>query len=285
MIAAEHPEVASQALMNHLRTGGSTFDPRTGEDMNGRNEWAVSVMPESSRVASRPFSPEEYSAFAAQHANLLSKHQNSSIGTHYDPQTALHHLEIVGLTPNKGAAQEHASALGDKEIYHLGRGEHSPVSSGNNRPEVIPFSPDERFSSLHDATPPRQSFRGNHFSPAKIDKIDGSRRGQSGIGAEAARLRAKPNAPAGFHVYADGSLPDKSLSEKIAAYPVEGKFSFASTADPVFQNAYRQSFSGDHGSAVNAAETAVRDAGYDGYYNARQPDSRFVFGSYGVKNA
>jgi len=261
--------------------------------MNGRNEWATSAMPESEYISHQAPSPEDYDAFVAQHQDIFNRHSNAAVGTHFDPQTGLHHLNVVAVTPSKKAATEHAASLGEKTIYHLGRAEHSIVGD-EQRPDFVPSTFDERFESVRNATPLRAPFQGTHYSDAKLDVIDGSRRGASGVGSEAQRLRLDPQAPAGFHVYKDGSLPDAEMAGKKFAHRVSGNYSFATTDSDEFKGSYVTAFTEAlaqgkdkqtaHGIALNTAENEVRDSGFDGYYNARYPHSRFIFGSKGVAN-
>lgn len=284
--------VARHPMEEHYRNGGSTIDPRTGASFAGRNEWATSTMPESEWIGSNAPTPEEYDAFVAQHQDIFGRHGNSAVGTHYDPQTGLHHMTVVAVTPSKKAAMDHASRLGEKTIYHTGRAEHAIVGD-ENRPDMVSSTFDERFEAVRNATPLRAPFQGTHYSDAKLDMIDGSRRGASGIGAEAQRLRLEPQAPAGFHVYKDGSLPDAAMAGKKFANRVQGNFSFATTDSDEFKGAYTSAFTEAlaqgkdravaHGIALNTAEHSVRDAGFDGYYNARYPNSRFIFGSHALR--
>lgn len=282
MLAGASPEVASAALQEHTQTGGSTFDPRSGASLSAIHEWAVGAMPESAWVSEKAPSVQDYSSFVQQHTDIFTSHGNSAVGTYFDPETGLHHLEIVALSPSKNAAKELANSLGEQHIYHLGRAE-TDLAEGN-KSAVNPQMFSERFEGVNATTPKRLPFRGTHYSDQPLDAIDGSKRGASGLSSESARLRESPNAPPGYHVYVDGSLPDAPVAARKYSYPVQGSFSFASTDDPEFQDAYQANVDRGHGAAVNAAEHAVRDAGYDGYQNPKYPNSRFLFGSRAVTN-
>lgn len=283
------------ALDEHLRSGGSTFDPRTGENLAGRNLWAVGAVPESAHYSEHPITQEEYDSFAGRHAGLL-QHPNSAIGTAFNHQTGLHSMEVVGLSSNKNAANDLAASLGENHIYHLGRGEKHPTNHEGDRP-IIPSSPDNRLSDLRSNTPEKQPFSGVHYSDAKLDSIDGNRRGASGSGQESQRLRlgsqtgAGKDAPPGFYAYSSDSIADPKDAMKKNAHPVSGAFAFSDVAtDPTFREAHAKSKQEAinngadeqtaHQLGLNGAEHAIRDAGYDGYYSSLHPGNFFIFGSY-----
>lgn len=296
-LAAEHPSIAKQALNEHMAFGGSTTDPRTGASLNGTKNWSVGVAPESTVVSDRPFQPQEFNDFASTHKDTLAQHQNSAIGTHYDPSTGLHHMEVVATTPSKAAAAGAAAHLGENSIFHLGTNESVPtgVNPEADRP-LSPLSIDDRFNAVRSATPAKAPFSGTHFSDSKLDTIDGTRRGTSGIGEENARLRLGSqtgmgkDAPAGFYVYQSGSLPEGQLAGRKNAHSVRGQMAFGTTDRPEFQNGYQEGVQSAlskgadpqtaHSLGLNHAEHALHEAGYDGYYNAQNPNTRFVFGSH-----
>src|SRR5271168_625566 len=107
-LAAEHPEVGAAAVKKHHSHGGSTIDPHTGRDMLGDHSIALTIAPEHSVVSNKPFTAQQYNAFAAQHRDIFEKHPDTAIGSHHDPDTGLHHLEVVATTSSKGAANNMA---------------------------------------------------------------------------------------------------------------------------------------------------------------------------------
>jgi len=271
--ATKHP-----ALDSHSRFGGSTFT-HDGQDLSSKHTWAIGVLPEASHISERPPSEEEYGAFHDQHADLLSRHSNSAIGTYHDPSTGLHHMEVVATSPNRAHALKTASDFGENHIFNVNTGE--KVQTGAER-GLIPHSPDARFAQSREGTPPKSLYSGTHFSDAKADKIEGARRGQSSVGDEGARLRSGPGAPPGFYSYASGTLPEPALAQRKFAHSVRGQFALATTDHPAFQSAQADVLSkgGDPGHAINAGEHALRDAGYDGYTNPRHPGITFHFGDH-----
>lgn len=294
-IAAEHPAVANQALAEHEAYGGSTTNPRTGASMTGTKNWSVGVAPEATQISEKSFTPDEYSQFAKTHADTLAQHQNSAIGTSYDPTTGLHHMEVVATTPSKTAALNMASTLGEKNVFNLGTHETIPTGATGDRP-LTHLSIDDRLQQVRDDSPTKAPFSGTHFTDAKLDTIDGARRGNSGVGAESARLRLGsqtgmgPDAPPGFHAYSNGSLPEAQIAGKKNAYSVRGQMAFGTTDHPLFQAGYQEGVQNAlnngadpqtaHLLGLNNAEHALQSAGFDGYHTPSNPSSRFVFGSH-----
>jgi len=281
-LLGEHPTVASEAVSEHLRGGGSTFSPLTGENLSGRNLYAANAVPEASQVSTHPPTVPEYQQFVQQHSDVLARHPNAAVGTYYDPQSNLHHTEITLTTPNKSAALEQASRLGEKNIYNLQT--HETVPTGASEPDVIPHTIDERFDQARAATPSRTPYSGTHFSDTKLDTIEGARRGASGVGAEGARLKSGEGAPPGFYAYDAHTLPENAIGSRKFANPVKGSFAFGSTDSPEFQTAYQTAIhaGADPGAALNAGEHALRDAGYDGYANPAHPNTKFIFGNHQI---
>jgi hypothetical protein len=97
------------------------------------------------------------------------------------------------------------------------------------------------------------------------------------------------DAPAGFHTYKSGTFPDALMAAKKNTYAVRGQKAFASTDHPEFQTGYSRGVQRAAGAGadpqtahklgLNAAEHAVKDAGYDGYFSPKHPNTRFHFGS------
>src|SRR5581483_8354299 len=284
-LAGEHPAVGQAALESHLTAGGSTFDPRTGKNLTGSNNWAVSVAPEHTVVSTKPFTPEQYNDFVAQHRDLLARNPNLQVGTWADP-TGLHYLDITATTPNKQAAAQMGQQMNQKAIYHLGRGEELPTG-GSGEPVHSPFSVDFRAQALAAATPAKKPFVGYHLSNEKLDYIDGRRRGiaqkETGmpVGQEGARLNVGTqfgvgqDAPAGFYAYSAGTRPEPAIAGRKYSHEVRGNFALADITDPKWndaaQSVYQDAFNKTGNdtiaqyAATNAKELAIRDAGYDGY--------------------
>jgi hypothetical protein len=296
-LLGEHPEVAAEAMGNHARFGGSTFNPRTGENIAGSRHYAVVAAPEATEVHETMPSPEHYGDFVAQHRDVLGKHLNSAVGTYHDPQTGLHHLEIVSTTPSRSAALALGKHLGESGVYHLATDQTHETGATDVQPSHL--SIDERFQHLASQSPQKTPYSGVHFSDSKLDVIDGSRRGTGKIGEESKRLLLGSqsgmgkDAPPGFYTYAAGSLPEASIAQRKSAHKVRGQFAFASTDHPEFQTGYaagsqKATEEGAdpqtaHGLGLNAAEHALQDAGFDGYFSNTHPHIRFHFGSHALE--
>lgn len=299
-LPGEHPTIASEALSEHANTGGSTYEPTTGKNLSGSRKIAVSVAPEHAAISDQPFTPQQYSDFVGTHRDLLSRNPSVAVGTQVDPTTGLHRMELVGTTSSKTAANALASHLGEDHAYNLATDEKIPTGADPNadRP-VSHMSVDERIQQLNAASPQKQPYNGTHFSDAKLDMIDGARRGApnakgAAVGSEAERLRLGSktgmgeDAPAGFYTYKAGALPDASVASRKNTYQVRGSMAFASTDHPEFQNGYVSGVQKAieagadpktaHQLGLNAAERAIQDAGYDGYHSPAHPNVRFHFG-------
>jgi hypothetical protein len=293
-LRGEHPQIASEALQEHTKTGGSTIDPRTGQSLAGSRHYTVGISPETAQHTPIAPTPEQYGQFVAEHRDVIQRNPNTAIGTSYDPATGLHKMELVGTTTSKPAAQAVASHLGEDHAYHLGTDQKIPTgATGDWQPSHL--SVEDRLKELQARTPQQETYSGTHYSDAKMNMIDGGRRGMSGTSAEAKRLRLGTqtgmgeDAPAGFHTYASGSLPDAAMTGKTNAYQVRGRMAFASTDHPSFQQGYaegvqRASSAGAdaqtaHQLGLNSAERAVQEAGFDGYFSPKHPNMRFHFGS------
>lgn len=299
-LAGEHPAVASQAIQEHATTGGSTFEPTTGKNLAGSRNVAVGIAPEHTVISDRPFNAQQYQDFVGAHRELLAKNPKIAVGTHFDPASGLHRMELVGLTPSRAAATSVANSLGEGHVYDLANDEQVPTGNDPHAERPINLSTiEDRVSDLNSQTPQKTPYSGIHYSDAKLDMIDGARRGAptaNGIpSAEASRLRLGSqtgmgeDAPAGFHTYKAGSLPDAATSARPNAYRVRGQMAFASTDTPEFQNGYANGVQNAteagadaqtaHKLGLNAAENAVKNAGYDGYFSPKHPNVRFHFGN------
>ncbi len=139
---------------------------------------------------------------------------------------------------------------------------------------------------------PKEDFAGVHYSnvPAENGVLKGATRGAAKAGSEQARvaLGAEP----GVYSYREGTQPESQIASRANKYSIEGKKAIADISGPqkdLFQNAYQEAKdaalkAGDNDTVaghkgLNAAETAVKNAGYDGYESkADYPGNTFLFG-------
>lgn len=311
------PGVTSEALGHavantHMIEGGSTFDPRTGENMTGVNKWAVGMVPEASVIQNRPFSPAEVARYRDSHLDLFNRNKNAYIGTWNDPETGLHHMDIVGLTSNRDGALSMGYKLGEKGVFHLGTPEqrgggdpYIPTTHEGERPAAM-GTINDRFDQLSETEPENkvQPYSGVHYSQAKLDVIDGHRRGAptekgGAAGREAPRLRAGSengmgpdyDAPAGFYTYDKGTLGERSIVSRKNAYEVNDNLALANIEkNPIWQVAKDRAMEAARKAGnsefvayqvgLNAAERALQHAGFHGYYSDTHPNVKFVFGSH-----
>lgn len=293
-LAGEHPDVPVLAMQEHARTGGSTVDPRTGANLAGTRHFAVAVAPEATAIFDTHPTPQDHANFMAQHRDIFARNANSAVGTNHDPETGIHRIEIVAVTPSKKAALEMAAHLGENSIHNLATSESHPTGAMGVSPSHL--SIDERFQHVAAQSPKRQAYMGTHFSDGKLDMIDGNRRGAGQTGAEASRVRLGSqtgmgkDAPPGFFTYAAGSLPEAALAQRKNAHSVRGQFAFAPTSHPAFQQGYVEGSQQAaaqgadpqtaHGIGLNHAEHALQDEGFDGYFSPQHPHIRFHFGNH-----
>ena len=241
-------EMAHRAISEHLQSGGSVFDPRTGKSLAGTRNIAVGIAPEHAVVHNRPPTAEEHDSFVTHNHDILSKHVNSAVRTVHDPSTGVHQTDIVGLTPSKTAAMELAKHLGEPSIHNLATEERTPTGATEQKFSHVPV--DKRFEHLRQNSPKREPYAGTHFSDKKLDKIEGSRRGEIGAGkmpptnADATRVHLGTktgkgvDAPAGFYSVKAGESAPAFAASKPHSHPVRGQFAFAGTDHPVFQAGY-----------------------------------------------
>jgi hypothetical protein len=146
--------------------------------------------------------------------------------------------------------------------------------------------------------PEKEDFRGVHYSgvPAENGVIGGASRGKANAGSEAARvaLGAEP----GVYAYREGARPEPQIASRANKYNIEGKKAIADISGAqkdLFTKAYQTAkeasiAAGDYDTVaghkgLNAAETALKNAGYDGYeHKEYYPGSTFLFGDQKVGN-
>ena len=294
-------QTSQEAVIEHAKTGGSTFDTRTGKNLAGSRNVAVGIAPEHSQILDHPPTSQEHEHFVGTVHHILSKHANSAVGTHHDELTGIHRIEVVGLTPSKLAALHMAQHLGEDHAFNLATSEKIPT--GNfGPPQPSHMSIDRRFEKLREDSPKREPYHGTHFSDKKLDKIQGAHRGALGAkgmaaaNADSKRIHAGTkaghgaDAPAGFYTVKAGHIAPAMDANKPHAYTVRGNFAFGSTESPEFKKGYQfgsqlaQQNGADpktaHALGLNNAEHALQDAGYDGYESPAHPGVRFHFGDH-----
>jgi tape measure domain-containing protein len=125
----------------HLQTGGSTFDPRTGENMIGRPLWSVGIAPELERVTPHAPSAAMLQRFAREHADVLTKYPQTAVGTYYDEENKRHITDLVALTKRRQSAMEAGRTIGEQSIFNLQTFENPPTGVGQMSPGGIQQRP------------------------------------------------------------------------------------------------------------------------------------------------
>lgn len=142
----------------------------------------------------------------------------------------------------------------------------------------------------------KENFQGVHFSqvPAEEGVVKGATRGAAKAGSEQARvaLGAEP----GVYAYREGSRFEPQIAGRANKYSINGDKAIADISGPqgaIFNKAAEVArekalASGDNDTtaahkAINAGETAIKNAGYDGYENKDYPGSVFLFGDQKVQ--
>lgn len=139
---------------------------------------------------------------------------------------------------------------------------------------------------------PKEDFSGVHYSnvPAENGVLKGATRGAAKAGSEQARvaLGAEP----GVYAYREGARPEEQIASRANKYSIKGQKAIADISGAqgdLFHKAYRAGQqaaleAGDNDTTafhkgLNAAETAVKNAGYDGYEDKESyPGNTFLFG-------
>ena len=147
----------------------------------------------------------------------------------------------------------------------------------------IPFS-----MEFGEAAPPvAEPFTGYHMAakPVEGEILRGARRGESRIGEERARL-AEGGAPEGVYVYREGAKPEAGVASRPVRAEVAGKLGKYAIAD-ILNNpiaiAAREQAKAEGRNPHNAAEAALKAAGFDAYENPNYPGSVFVFGDVPIR--
>jgi hypothetical protein len=169
----------------------------------------------------------------------------------------------------------------------LGFSEKEPVTA-----EAVKAKLAESRRQYAAAELPKEDFSGVHYSnvPAENGVLSGENRGVAKAGSEQARvaLGAEP----GVYAYREGARPESQIASRANKYSLNGQKAIADISGAqkdLFQNAYNDAKeaalkAGDNDTVaghkgLNAAETAVKNAGFDGYEHKEDyPDNVFLFG-------
>lgn len=292
---APEPELhpASQQISElHAQHGGSTVNLNTGDQI-GKHGYAVSLFPERTAALDHPPSPQEVSQFINANQDIL-QHPNASVGTWHDASTGTHQLDVVGTTRARANAIGHAERYNQKAIFDLHKLEEIPTGgTGEMTDSVSQLAPpvEQRLDSLAAGEPERAPFIGRHFSATAIKNgiLSGARRGASGVGQEKNRLTLGNGAEPGVYVYRTGAPGEPMITSRAHEYEVRGNKALANIDEnplwgQAFEGARQQAMDAGvpegeaFGIALNEAERAMKEEGYDGYFHPAYRNIVFMFG-------
>lgn len=296
----------------HNSTGGSTFT-LDGKNQTGKRLWAVGIAPRDSVhiPAGQELSPATIATFREEHRDFLSK-PNTAIGTWKDDDGS-HWLDVVALTPNTASATRHGQLANQKGIARLDTLEFRPTGGTG---ETLADTPDRDslLASLSAEIPEKQPYSGRHFSwnPIQNNVLSGARRGTPGktgqpTGEEAFRLQLGKGAEPGVYFYDEGTKGEPQIIIRPHEYGLSGQYAIADTGKPgpaqdIWSETYNRVFEENNGKrspegfvtgetearglALNEAERALAEAGYDGYRNSATrygpKNATFLFGDHAV---
>lgn len=167
-------------------------------------------------------------------------------------------------------------------------------------PELIQRHLDESREKfgVKKSSPEKQPFMGSHYSsvPVENDTLRGGDRGKSAAGSEKKRLQHDNKVP-GVYAYRNGATPEPQIATRANRYDVGGDKAIADISGrekKLFEGAHEKAFNeykaaGDYDTvanqkALNDAEAALKEAGFDGYEDKNsKTGSVFLFGDQPVK--
>jgi hypothetical protein len=148
---------AKRAQAMHVRDGGSTLDPRTGESLVGKPLVSLSIFPELTQiVAGRKPDEATLAAYYLRNWQLLDD-RRVSIGTWYNAELNRTEIDVVLTLPATTPAElERARALARRynqiAIFDLGHGQVLDTG-GSGLPVGSLPPPFERLRDLDTAAP------------------------------------------------------------------------------------------------------------------------------------
>lgn len=106
----------------HGRTGGSTFNPRTGENMAGAKEYAVGILSDmpgrTAKIPGKVVTREQFQQFLSQNADVLSN-PSTRVGSWYDAANDTSVLDVVVTSKDKAVATFLGKKYDQQGIFDL----------------------------------------------------------------------------------------------------------------------------------------------------------------------
>jgi len=234
----------------HNSNGGSTFHPEHG-DLNGKPFFAVGGEPEfrapelKMTTKGVELTEAQIKEFTERPAvkEALAKHPDASIGTWHDKEADQTVTELVKTPANRDEALKMGVKNDQKAIYDLKEGKEVPTG-GTGEPKGGNIT-------LH------------HWSDVDgLKETDPDKFGTGKAGAEKARAKEEGFLPRTY--FADAEYKEPAIQGQKNHYTAEVDpekyYDIAKDPDGIWQKALKDG-------GATAAEKAVHDAGYHGYFH------------------
>jgi hypothetical protein len=232
----------------HNTNGGSTFDTQ-GNNLSGANKYSVGSYPERTAQVEGELTPEHIRRFKTLNADLLNQ-EGHGIGTWLDQDTGKHVLDVARLYDDRGEAVSAGKAANQKAIYHLG-GTGEPV-----KPLQL-----HHYSNVSGLTETDPEFFGT---------------GKSGP----ERNRAKESGFPKRTYFATEGYKEPAIQGQKYKYRSEidpsKLYNIDDDKDGLWQKGWQNG-------GATAAEIAVKNAGYSGYYSPEQGNAAAIFNKHPVE--
>ncbi|HKJ02346.1 MAG TPA: hypothetical protein VJ997_07825, partial [Longimicrobiales bacterium] len=128
---------------------GFTLDPRTGENLAGKDLWSVSPFKDREKVFDHIPSPDEVNQYVYENADKLGRGEHK-VGGWGDG--GKYYLDVVNPLPDKKAAVRSAAKNDQLAVYHLGSGEERQITDAERAQysdrAVYSGAPGEWYSPL-----------------------------------------------------------------------------------------------------------------------------------------
>jgi hypothetical protein len=240
----------------HNTNGGSTFDTQ-GNNLSGANKYSVGSYPERTAQVEGELTPEHIRRFKTLNADLLNQ-EGHGIGTWLDHDTGKHVIDVARLYDDRGEAVSAGKAANQKAIYHLG-GEGEIPTGGTGEP-VKPLQL-HHYSNVNGLTETDPEFFGT---------------GKSG----AERNRAKESGFPKRTYFATEGYKEPAIQGQKYKYRSEidpsKLYNIDDDKDGLWQKGWQNG-------GATAAEIAVKNAGYSGYYSPEQGNAAAIFNKHPVE--
>ena len=235
----------------HNANGGSTFHPEEG-DLKGKPFFAVGGEPEfrdpklKMTANGGELTAEQIKEFTERPEvkAALAKHPDASVGTWHDQAADKTVVELVKTPADRAEAIKMGTANGEKAIYDLKEGKEIPTGGTGEGPKGGNIT-------LH------------HWSGMDgLTETDPEKFGTNKAGAEKERSKEEGFLPRTY--FGDAAYKEPAITSQKNHYTAEVDpdkyYDIAKDPDGIWQKGFKEG-------GATAAENAVHDAGYHGYFH------------------